>query len=93
LPFTSIVIVKGALIQNSGNRHRRTRLSQVLGLLETVGKGFDAALSNDAACENAVPTFAYEIILNMNGLRGMGMKRDRQCASIRVPSITKRRAA
>jgi hypothetical protein len=34
------------------------------------GKSFDAPRSNDAAGEDAVATFACEIMLNMNGLRG-----------------------
>lgn len=34
------------------------------------GKSFDAARSNEAADENAVATFAYRIMLNINGLRG-----------------------
>jgi len=34
------------------------------------GKSFDAARSNEAVGENAVATFAYRMMLNMNGLRG-----------------------
>jgi hypothetical protein len=39
-------------------------------LVDWNGKSFDAARSNEAAGKNAVATFAYEIMLNMNGLRG-----------------------
>jgi hypothetical protein len=34
------------------------------------GKSFDAARSNEAEGESGPATFAYRIILNMNGLRG-----------------------
>jgi len=34
------------------------------------GKSFDAARANEAASEEELATFAYRIILNMNGLRG-----------------------
>jgi hypothetical protein len=39
-------------------------------LVDWNGKSFDAACSKETADENAVATFAYEIMLNMNGLRG-----------------------
>jgi hypothetical protein len=34
------------------------------------GKSFAAARSSEAARENGLATFAYRIILKMNGLRG-----------------------
>jgi hypothetical protein len=34
------------------------------------GKSFEAARSNQSAGKNALVTFAYRIMLNMNALRG-----------------------
>jgi len=38
-------------------------------VVEWDGRSFDAARSKAAPGENAVATFAYSIMLNMNGLR------------------------
>jgi hypothetical protein len=38
-------------------------------LVDWNGKGFDG-YSTPAAAENGVATFAYEFMLNMNGLQG-----------------------
>jgi hypothetical protein len=40
------------------------------------GKCFDAARSNEATGENAVATFAFRMMFNMNALRRMSMKRE-----------------
>jgi hypothetical protein len=57
------------------------------------GKSFDAPRANDAAGEDAVATFACEIMLNMNGCKEMSLKGDRRSASIRVPSKWARKRA
>ncbi len=45
------------------------RYSAMNWLVYWNGKSFDEARSNEEARENGLTTFAYRIILNMNGLR------------------------
>jgi hypothetical protein len=53
-----------------GFRHAAGDAHQIDWLVCWNGKSLDAALSNEAADENAFATFAYRIILNMNELGG-----------------------
>jgi hypothetical protein len=55
-----------------------------MSTLSAERKSLDADLSNEAAAENAVATFACGIALNVRGLQEIRTTSDSQHASIRV---------
>ena len=55
-----------------------------MSTLSAERKSLDADLSNEAAAENAVATFACGITLNVKELQELRTTRDSQRASIRV---------